>query len=73
MFKFTRARILPLFLQKRMTVSELSKKAEVNRRTTERAVQGLPVSSKVVDKIAGALEINAIDYLESPQSTVGTL
>lgn len=69
MFRFTQEKIMPLFLQRRMTVAELARKAKVNHKTTEKAVKGLPVTSKVVDKIATALEIDAMQFLEKPQTS----
>ncbi len=67
MFKFSREKILPVFLQKQMPISQLAKKAGVHQKTATNAVQGLPVSSKVVDKIAMALGIDSIKFLEKPQ------
>lgn len=69
MFRFTREKILPLFLQKRISIAELAKSADVHQKTAANAIHGLPVSSKVVDKIATALGVNALLFLEKPQSS----
>ena len=63
MFRFSRQLILPLFLQRRMTISDLAATAGVAYQTAARAVQGLPISAKIVDKVAAALEIDALGYL----------
>ena len=66
MFRFKRKLILPLFLQKRVTMVSLARKAKVNFNTAVRAVNGLPITAGVVDKIAQALGIDPLDYLETP-------
>lgn len=65
-FQFTREQILPLFLQSRLSVAEFARRAGVNPKTAERAVNGLPVSSSVVDKIAHALNVDAMKMLIAP-------
>lgn len=65
-FQFTREQILPLFLQSRLSVAEFARRAGVNPKTAERAVNGLPVSSSVVDKIARALNVDAMKMLIAP-------
>ena len=45
MYQFTRTKILPLFLQRRMTIRQLAKEAGVSEKTAERAINGLPVHS----------------------------
>ena len=67
MFRFKRELILPLFLAKRMTMVSLARKARVNFATAVRAVNGLPISSHVVDKIAQALGIDALKFLDTPR------
>ena len=47
MFRFTREKILPVFLQRQITVADLARQAKVNHQTAERAVQGYPVSPRV--------------------------
>ena len=66
MFRFKREMILPLFLSRRMTVYDLAKLAGVAYRSAERAVNGIPVSAPVADKIARALDFNAVDFLVEP-------
>lgn len=68
MYQFTRERILPLFLQRRMTTAELARKAGVSHGTATRAVNGLPVQAAVVGKIADALNVDALQYLAKPQN-----
>lgn len=63
MYRFKREEVLPLFLQKRITVKRLARESGVNERTIERAVNGLPVQAVVVDKIATALGVNPLDVL----------
>lgn len=65
-FQFTREQILPLFLQSRLSVAEFARRAGVNPKTAERAVNGLPVSSSVVDKIAHVLNVDAMKMLIAP-------
>ena len=65
-FRFSRQTILPLFLQSRLSVTELARRAGVAPRTVDRAVNGEKVSSKVVDKIATALNIDALKFLVVP-------
>ena len=63
MYRFERAIVLPLFLQKRITVRRLAREAGVTEKTVERAVNGLPVQAVVVDRIATALGVNPLDVL----------
>lgn len=65
-FRFTRETILPLFLQSRLSVAEFARRAGVNPKTAERAVNGLPVSSSVIDKVACALGVDAMKFLVMP-------
>lgn len=69
MFRFQRAKILPLFLSKRMTVKEFAAMAKVSHNTAVKAVNGDSISANIVDKICAALEINAIDYLVDERSS----
>ncbi len=64
MFRFTRQKILPLFLQRRMTIAELAHRAGIANKTAQRAVDGEKVSAVVVGKVADALGINALDFIE---------
>ena len=67
-FKFSRQEILPLFLQTRLSVVELSRRAGVAPRTVDRAVNGEKISAGVVDKIAQALGIDAMKFLIAPNA-----
>lgn len=63
MFRFTREKILPLFLQRQITISELAREAGVAHQSAQKAVNGLPVSANIVNRIAAALGIDAVSYL----------
>ncbi len=67
MFKFNRAKILPVYLSRRMTIDRLARTAGVSNRTVDRAVNGLPITGKVVEAIAAALSIDAMEFLETSQ------
>lgn len=69
-FQFSREQILPLFLQRRMNITELARQAGINPRTAERAVRGLPVSASVIDKVANALDFDATKFLAEPTAQV---
>lgn len=64
MFRFKREKILPLFLGEMTTVFDMAKRAGIHSRTLARAVNGEPVKSDSVEKIARALGIDPLDYLE---------
>lgn len=68
MFKFRRELILPLFLQRRITLTTLAKEAGVPVKSVARAVNGLAISPKSVDRIATALRVQdkIVDYLALP-------
>ena len=63
MFQFKRAKVLPLFLQRRITIKQLAKEAGVSEKTCEKAVNGRPITASVVDRIAVALDVNPLDVL----------
>lgn len=63
MFRFSRERILPLFLQTGMTVTELAHKAGVAYQSAQRAVDGEKVGANIIGKIASALNIDPMQYL----------
>ena len=69
-FQFYREQILPLFLQRRMNITELARQAEINPRTAERAVFGLPISASVVDKVANVLNFDATKFLIPPTAQI---
>lgn len=68
MFRFKRELILPLFLQRRIPLSRLAKEAGVPVKSVARAVNGLAISPKSVDRIATALRVQdkIIDFLVLP-------
>lgn len=70
MFRFSRERILPIFLQRRIPVKKLANEAGVSERVIWKAVNGLPVSSKVIYGIAEALGFNPLDFLVNDDRVV---
>lgn len=66
MFRFSREKILPMFLQRGITITELARQAGVCSKSAYRAVNGLDVSAPVVSKIAVALNSDALDLLANP-------
>lgn len=63
MFRFDRAKLLPLFLKLRITVKELAVASGINQATAQKALDGKTISAPSVDKICAALKINALDFL----------
>ena len=61
MFRFEREKILPLFLERRITVAELARLARTAHMSAWRAVNGESVGATVVSRIADALGIAASD------------
>lgn len=70
MFRFTRELILPLFLERRITVAELAKRAGTSHAAAWRAVNGESVGAIVAGKIAEALGIDATKFLARPSTPV---
>lgn len=64
MFRFERERILPLFLQKQWTVAELARKAGIAQSSAQRAVNGNSVAAPIIAKVADALGVDPLAYLE---------
>ena len=64
MLRFNREKILPVFLKKEMTIADLARKAGVAHRSAERAVEGVAVAAPIINKIADALGINAMEFLD---------
>lgn len=64
MLRFSREKILPLFLAMRITVAELAKKADVSHKSADKAINGKKLAAPIISKIADALNINAVEYLE---------
>lgn len=69
MFRFKRAKILPFFLQKQMTVSQLARKAGVAYISAQRAVDGEKVAAPIISKVAAALNIDAMEFLDGENKT----
>lgn len=65
-FRFNRAKILPLFLSRRETIAQLARRAGCNSATAARAVNGEPIGADNVDKIARALDADAVTLLTEP-------
>ena len=63
MYQFKRKEVLPIFLKRRITLRKLAKEAGVTEKTVERAVNGLPITAVVVDRIAVALGVDPLDVL----------
>lgn len=70
MFRFTRAKILPLFLQRRITVAELARMAGISHQSAQKAVNGSAVSAVIIGKIAEALHVDAMDFIETPETGI---
>ena len=66
MFKFNRSLILPLFLGRNWTVYKLARLSGVSFNTARRAVDGLPIQAAAVQRIADALGVNVMDFLDPP-------
>ena len=64
MFRFAREKILPLFLEQKMTVAELARKAGIANASAQRAVEGKKVAAPIIAKVADALGIAPMDYLD---------
>ena len=64
MFRFKRELILTYFLKMQIDVGTLSRLSGVSSKAIKRAIEGLPVGASVIAKIATALKINALDYLD---------
>lgn len=63
MYQFAKVKILPIFLKRRIPIYQLANKAGVCKKTAQRAVDGLPITAKVVDRVARALGIAPLDFL----------
>ena len=66
MFRFNREQILPLFLQRRITVAELARLSGISHKAAYRAVNGLTITAPVVEKTARALNFDALTFLANP-------
>lgn len=65
MFRFSRKKILPLFLAMKITVAEFSRRAGISFSAAERALNGRPVGGNIIGKVADALGIEPLDYLDT--------
>ena len=63
MYQFKRKEVLPIFLKRRITLKQLAKESGVTEKTVEKAVNGLPITAAVVDRIAVALGVDPLDVL----------
>lgn len=68
MFRYKLAKILPYFLQKRITVAQLAREAGVSHQVAYRAISGEKVAAPIIAKVADALGFNAEDFLEGKNS-----
>ena len=64
MLRFDRQRILPVLIKRQMTATSLAQLANISRQTAQRAMEGLTVSTAVIGKIADALGIDAMEFLD---------
>ena len=67
MLRFDRQRILPVLIKRQMTatsLAQLAQLANISRQTAQRAMEGLTVSTAVIGKIADALGIDAMEFLD---------
>ena len=66
MFRFNRAKILPLALARKKPLYKLACDAQVSPHVFEKAIKGVPIGLRSILKVATALEIADIeldDYL----------
>lgn len=73
MFRFKRERILPYFLQKQWTVAELARKAGIAQGSAQRAVNGNSVAAPIIAKVADALGIDPMEFLEDTRPITSAL
>jgi len=66
-FRFKRELILPLFLRRRESVGRVARRAGCHPATVARAVNGEPIGADSVDKIARALDFDAVTFLTEPE------
>ena len=64
MLRFDRQRILPVLIKRQMTATSLAQLANISRQTAQRAMEGLTVSTAVIGKVADALGIDAMEFLD---------
>lgn len=61
MFRFEREKILPIFLERRITVTELARLAKTSHAAAWRAVNGEPIGAIILSRIAEALGLSETD------------
>ena len=64
LLRFDRQRILPVLIKRQMTATSLAQLANISRQTAMRAMEGLTVSTVVIGKVADALGIDAMEFLD---------
>ena len=64
MFRYERAKILPHFLKQGMPVAELARKANISHQSAQRALEGKNVSAVIIARVANALGIDPMEFLE---------
>lgn len=57
MVQFERKKILPLFLQRQETITSLARRAGVNHRTAQKAINGERVGEVYAARVARALNV----------------
>lgn len=72
MYRFNREKILPEFLKRQMTFQELALEAGVSPSAVSRAINGKTVRPLIVSKVAAALKIDPLKYLEGGNETKRT-
>ena len=64
MFRYERAKILPHFLKQGMSVAEFARKANVSHQSAQRALEGKNISAVIIARVADALSIDPMEFLE---------
>ncbi|MBQ7705028.1 MAG: helix-turn-helix transcriptional regulator [Selenomonadaceae bacterium] len=70
MFRFIREKILPLFLEREITIYELAQLSGVSHRTCQRAVNGEKVTAPIVTRICRALGISSSEQVKFIQGAL---
>lgn len=65
MFRFNREMIMPVFLSRRMTVTDLARLSGVAYLSAKRAVEGEKVAAPIIAKIADTLGVDPMTYLDN--------
>lgn len=68
MFRFVREKVLPLFLEREITVYKLAQLSGVSHRTCQRAISGEKVSAPIIARLCKAL---GISYNQQAKYIVG--